>query len=52
MKFQNNIHGVKGIPLKQARLDFFFVSEALMSSIDDINIFSSYRSDHSTLCYH
>ena len=36
-------------PLKQARLDFFLVSEALMSSIDDINIISSYRSDHSSV---
>ena len=36
-------------PLKQAHLDFFLVSEALMSSIDDINIISSYRSDHSSV---
>ena len=36
-------------PLKQARLDFFLVSEALMSSIDYINIISSSRSDHSSV---
>ena len=36
-------------PLKQARLDFFLVSEVLMSSIDDIKITSSFRSDHSSV---
>ena len=39
----------KRIPLKQARLDFFLVSEALMSSINDIKIISSSRSDHSSV---
>lgn len=36
-------------PVKQARLDFFLVSEAIMPSVNDVKIISSYRSDHSTV---
>ena len=36
-------------PLKQARLDFFLVSECFMSSIKQIDILPSYRSDHSPI---
>ena len=33
-------------PCKQARLDFFLVSESLMQYVQNVNIDSSYRSDH------
>ena len=36
-------------PIKQARLDFFLISEAIMPSVKDISIISSYRSDHSSV---
>ena len=36
-------------PINQARLDFFLVSEVIMPSVKDVNIISSYRSDHSTV---
>ncbi|MCG7878665.1 MAG: reverse transcriptase domain-containing protein [Candidatus Thiodiazotropha endolucinida] len=36
-------------PVKQARLDFFLLSQALMPSVKDINIIPSYRSDHSSV---
>ena len=36
-------------PIKQARLDFFLISETLMHSVDDLEILPSYRSDHSTV---
>ena len=35
-------------PVKQARLDFFLTSEAIMPSVKDIKIIPSYRSDHSS----
>lgn len=43
----------KPTPLKQARLDFFLVSEGFMTSVENIDILPSYRSDHSTvvLCF-
>lgn len=34
-------------PLKQARLDFFLISDNLLPSLNKSNIESSYRSDHS-----
>ena len=37
-------------PFKQARLDFFFVSDKLLSSIFSSDIESGYRSDHSMPC--
>lgn len=36
-------------PVKQARLDFFLISDGLMPSINNIDILPSYRSDHSTV---
>ena len=36
-------------PVKQARLDFFLLSEAIMPSVKDIKIIPSYRSDHSSV---
>lgn len=36
-------------PIKQARLDFFLLTETLMSSLSDVNIIPSYRSDHSSV---
>ena len=39
----------KPTPLKQARLDFFLVSEIFMTSVENIDILPSYRSDHSTV---
>ena len=35
--------------IKQARLDFFLISETLMQSVNDLEILPSYRSDHSTV---
>ena len=34
--------------VKQARRDFFLLSESLMTSVTDINFLPSYRSDHSS----
>lgn len=34
-------------PFKQARLDFFLISQSLLSMIEECNILTSYRSDHS-----
>ena len=42
----------KKTPLKQARLDYFLISENLLSSIDKCVIESSYRSDHSMVALH
>ena len=39
----------KNNPLKQARLDFFLVSECFMPSILNVDTLPSYRSDHSTV---
>ena len=36
-------------PIKQARLDFFLITETLMHSLNDIEILPSYRSDHSSV---
>lgn len=36
-------------PLKQARLDFFLISESFMSSVQNVEILPSYRSDHSLI---
>ena len=36
-------------PLKQARLDFFLVSESLLNSVNKADIVPSYRSDHSMI---
>ena len=36
-------------PLQQARLDFFLISENLLSSIQNCTIENSYRSDHSAI---
>ena len=36
-------------PLKQARLDFFLVSETFMDLISECNISPSYRTDHSAI---
>ena len=36
-------------PIKQARLDFFLLSEILMHNVIDLEILPSYRSDHSTV---
>ena len=36
-------------PLKQARLDYFLISENFMPSVQSHNILPSYRSDHSTV---
>ena len=37
----------KKTPLKQSRLDFFLISDSLFSSVQDVQIENSYRSDHS-----
>ena len=42
----------KKTPLKQARLDYFLMSENLLPSIDKCVIESSYRSDHSMVALH
>ena len=34
-------------PLKQARLDFFLISEELLSIVKDVKILPGYRTDHS-----
>ena len=39
----------KNNPIKQARLDFFLVSESLLNSITSADIEPSYRSDHSMI---
>ena len=39
----------KANPLKQARLDFFLVSQCLYPSVHDVKIQNSYRSDHSPI---
>jgi len=39
----------KNNPLKQARLDFFLISENLLNSINKADIEPSYRSDHSQI---
>lgn len=39
----------KRSPLKQSRLDFFLISESLLSSLETCTIESSYRSDHSAI---
>ena len=40
--------------MRKARLDFFLISDVLMSYVDDANIIPGYRTDHSgidiTLC--
>lgn len=36
-------------PVKQARLDFFLVSEELLSIIDNVHILPGYRTDHSII---
>ena len=36
-------------PVKQARLDFFLISDSLMPSVNNVEILPSYRSDHSTV---
>ena len=36
-------------PLKQARLDYFLISEDLLSSVNESIIQESYRSDHSVV---
>ena len=36
-------------PLKQARLDYFLISENLLPSINSSKIEASYRSDHSSI---
>ena len=37
----------KSNPLKQARLDFFLISQSFYHNVHDIKIHNSYRSDHS-----
>lgn len=37
----------KKTPLKQARLDFFLLSDSMLNRINDVSIENSYRSDHS-----
>ena len=39
----------KRTPLKQARLDFFLITEQLLTSLESCTIESSYRSDHSII---
>lgn len=39
----------KKTPLKQSRLDFFLISQTLLSGLEKCNIESSYRSDHSMI---
>lgn len=39
----------KPTPLKQARLDFFLISESIMPSVHNLDILPSYRTDHSTV---
>ena len=34
-------------PVKQARLDFFLISDSLMQSMCNVNILPRYKSDHS-----
>ena len=36
-------------PNKQARLDFFLISETIMQCVNDLEILPSYRSDHSSV---
>ena len=37
----------KKTPLKQSRLDFFLISDSFLTSVQDVKIENSYRSDHS-----
>ena len=39
----------KKTPLKQARLDYFLISENLLSAVNKSTIDESYRSDHSVI---
>ena len=39
----------KKSPIKQARLDYFLVSQDLLTSVDKCSIEGSYRSDHSMI---
>lgn len=36
-------------PLKQSRIDFFFVSQALFAKVNECKILTSYRTDHSAI---
>ena len=36
-------------PTKKARLDFFLISESLLTIVDDVRIIPGYRSDHSII---
>ena len=47
MKIHEDTHGEKKTPLKQSRLDFYLISEALLSGLKTCTIEPSYRSDHS-----
>ena len=48
MKTQGNTHGEGLNPTKkQARLDYFLVSESIFSFVTDSDIVPGYRTDHS-----
>lgn len=36
-------------PIKQARLDFFLISESLFTDVDEANILPGYKTDHSII---
>ena len=42
----------KNNPIKQARLDFYLISQGLNQHVHDIHILNSYRSDHSPIMLH
>ena len=48
-EFEKRFTWRKSNPVKQARLDFFLISESLMHNISNVDIIPSYRSDHSTV---
>ena len=43
----NDILGEKKNPIKQARLDYFLISDKMTNIVDNCTIRPSYRSDHS-----
>ena len=47
-----DIHGLKVIHRKKARLDFFLVSSELMTLIDKVTISPGYRSDQAMIELH
>ena len=46
---RKGIHGEKKTPLKQARLDYFLITENLLSSVNKSRVDEKYRSNHSVI---